>query len=183
MADDLTETTLTSKLEFKGRMLEVRTDTVKLPTGASSTREFIVHPGAVVILPIFDNGDILLERQFRYPLGRTFIELPAGKNEPGEDTLTTGQRELLEETGYVAASWIKLITLHPCIGYSDEAIDLYLAKGLEFRGAQLDAEEFLETFRLPLDQALERVRIGEITEVKTVIGLFWAEKLKLGLWS
>lgn len=182
MAEDLTETTLASQVEFKGRLLEVRTDTVRLPDGASSTREFIVHPGAVVILPVFDNGDILLERQFRYPLHRTFIELPAGKNEPGEDTLATGQRELLEETGYRAESWTKLITLHPCIGYSDEAIDLYLARDLQYQGAHLDAEEFLETFRLPLDAALERVRRGEITEVKTIIGLFWADRIQRGVW-
>ncbi|MCW5624088.1 MAG: NUDIX hydrolase [Burkholderiales bacterium] len=177
---DLTETTLTSDLRYRGRMLQVREDRVRLPDGGESGREYVVHPGAAVILPLFDDGTVLLERQFRYPVRMHCLELPAGKLDAGEAPLTTAKRELLEETGYEASDWQRLCTLHPCIGYSDEAIELFVARGLVRRGdQQLDAEEFLETLIVPLTDALAWVRDGRITDVKTIIGLFWAERLPL----
>jgi ADP-ribose pyrophosphatase len=180
---DFSEKKLASRVAYKGRLLEVREDDVRLPDGAQARREYIVHPGAALILPLFEDGSILLERQFRYPVGRHFYELPAGKLETGEPALETAKRELLEETGYVAAEWRDLGHVYPCIGYSNERIDFFLARGLEFRGARLDEGEFLETLRLPLQEGLEWVRSGRINEPKTIIGLFWAEKLLDGTWQ
>ena len=182
MNSDLTETQLSSKNVYDGRLLHVREDRVTLPNGKEATREYIVHPGAVVVVPLLENGDILMVRQFRYPLRHEFLELPAGKIDAGEDTLLCGQRELLEETGFVAGSWHYLTTLHPCIGYSDERILLYLARDLSERGHQRDEDEFLDNQRMPLAQALESVRDGRISDVKTIIGLFWAEKFIRQEW-
>ncbi|MEX0959920.1 MAG: NUDIX hydrolase [Burkholderiales bacterium] len=182
MSADFSEKKISSRVVYKGGLLEVREDDVRLPDGARARREYIVHPGAALILPLFEDGSVLLERQFRYPAGRHFYELPAGKLEPGEPALETAKRELLEETGYVASEWRELGHYYPCIGYSDERIDFFLARGLEFRGAQLDEGEFLETLRLPLAEGLEWVRDGRINEPKTIIGLFWAEKLLDGSW-
>ena len=208
---DLTEKQLSTQDVYDGRLLHVKEDQVILPNGKEATREYIVHPGAVVVVPLLDNGDVLLVRQFRYPLRREFYELPAGKIDAGEETLACGQRELLEETGFVAGSWHYLTTIHPCIGYSDERILIYLAQGLQQpptltlppepgreplpspplagesctlkgikRGGNsyaCDEDEFVENFYLPLPEALEWVRDGRISDVKTVIGLFWAEKI------
>lgn len=174
---DLTETELESETVFKGRLMHVKRDRVRLPNGGESTREYIVHPGAVVVIPVFDNGDLLLERQHRYPLHRDFIELPAGKIDPGEDDLTCAKRELEEETGYTASEWREVTTIYPCIGYSDERLAFYLAKGLQDGTHGRDPDEFLEIFRLPFAEAMQWVRDGRICETKTVIGLFWLEKM------
>lgn len=179
---DLTETEVETTVRFQGRMLEVREDQVRLPDGHIAGREYVVHPGAAVILPIFDDGSILLEHQYRYPLRQHFIELPAGKFEPGEPPLETAKRELREETGYVAREWQRLCTLHPCIGYSSEVVEVFIARGLEFVEAKLDDEEFLETLIVPLDDALEWIRTGRITEVKTQMALFWADRMRGG-WT
>lgn len=179
----LTETEISSKATYDGRLLHVREDRVKLPNGREATREYIVHPGAVVVAPLLENGDVLLVRQFRYPLRREFLELPAGKIDPGEDTLVCGQRELLEETGYVGAAWHYLTTIHPCIGYSDERILVYLAQELTEHGHRRDEDEFLENVRMPLAEALQGVREGRISDVKTMVGLFWAEKVVKGEWQ
>lgn len=179
---DFTEHRLTSTVRYRGRMLEVREDEVRLPDGNTARREYVVHPGAAVILPIFDDWSILLERQFRYPVGRHFYELPAGKLEPGEPHLETARRELLEETGYAATEWTRLCSLHPCIGYSDEVVEVFVARGLTFTERNLDDEEFLETLVVPLDEALDWIRQGRITEVKTQMALFWADRLRQG-WT
>ena len=179
---DLTEKQLSTRKVYDGRLLHVREDQVALPNGNTTTREYIVHPGAVVVVPLLDNGDVLMVRQFRYPVGREFHELPAGKIDAGEDTLACGQRELREETGYAAQDWKFLTTIHPCIGYSDERILLYLAQNLSEHGHRRDEDEFLENVRLPLDTAMEWVRDGRISDVKTIIGLFWAEKIRQGVW-
>ena len=176
----LTETQLSTRSVYQGKLLHVREDRVELPDGRQATREYIVHPGAVVVIPLLDNGDVVMERQFRYPLRRDLYELPAGKLDPDENPLSCGQRELLEETGYVARQWRFVATIHPCIGYSDESISLYLAEGLSLGQHQRDGDEFLEIFTIPLAEALEWVRTGRITDVKTVIGLFWAEKIIAG---
>ncbi len=170
---DLTEHTLESVTVFRGRLLHAKLDRVRLPNGKESTREYLVHPGAAVILPIFDNGDILLERQHRYPLRRDFLELPAGKFEADEAELACAQRELQEETGYVAAEWHYINTQYPCIGYSNERLVYFLARGLAHEGDNLDHDEFLEIIRLPFVEALEMVRDGRIDEAKTVMGLLW----------
>lgn len=180
---DFTETTLTSNTVFKGVLLHVLSDTVRLPDGGETVREYIRHPGAAMIIAFLDERTLLLERQFRYPLRRHFIELPAGKLEPGEDALTTAQRELKEECGYEAAKWRHLATLHPCIGYADERIELFLARELTHVGEALDEEEFLEVFPVAIDEALAWVRDGRITEAKAVTGLLWADRIARGEWS
>ena len=172
---DLSETFLEGEQVFSGRLLEVHRDRVRLPDGSEGVREYIRHPGAVAIVALFDDGRVLLERQFRYPLRREFIEIPAGKLEPGEEYLATAKRELLEETGYVAAEWRRLGLIHNAIGYSDEGIEIWLARGLELREQKLAEGEFLEVFSLPLAEAQAMARDGRITDVKTIAGLLWVE--------
>ena len=170
---DLTERFVSREPIFTGRLLDVRRDTVRMPDGALATREYIRHPGAVAILPFIAEGTVILERQYRYPLGREFLEIPAGKIEPGEGLLESAKRELLEETGYVALDWQRLTTIHNAIGYSDESIEIYAARGLEKRKQNLDEEEFLEILECPLAEAIAMVRDGRITDVKTMVALLW----------
>jgi len=182
VSSDFTEKKVSSRAAYRGRLLKVNEDEVSLPDGSTALREYVLHPGAAIILPVFDDGSVLLERQFRYPLGQHFYELPAGKLEADEPPLETAKRELLEETGYLAGEWRELGRFHPCIGYSDEQIDFFLARKLEFKGAQPDEGEFLETLRMPLAETLEWIRRGRITDGKTILGLFWAEKLLKENW-
>jgi ADP-ribose pyrophosphatase len=167
----LIETRVDSTDVFDGSLLHIRRDTVSLPDGGQATREYVVHPGAAMIVPVLPDGALLFERQFRYPLGRVFVEFPAGKVDADEDPLTTARRELTEETGYVAARWTHLATTHPIVSYSTEQIDIFLAEGLTHVGARLDAGEFLETFSATLDEALAWVDRGEITDGKTILGI------------
>ncbi len=180
---DLTEKKLDSQVMYNGGFIEVLKDAVLLPDGSTSTREYITHPGAVAMLALLDNGSLVMERQYRYPLHREFIELPAGKIDDGEDILVTAQRELLEETGYVASEWIHLTTAWPCIGYSDERMEYFLARGLKHVGSKLDDGEFLEVFELSLADAIEWIRLGKITDSKTIVGLFWLDKVLNGGWA
>lgn len=179
----LTEHELSSERVYDGSFLKVQRDLVTLPNGAVATREYFKHPGAVVILPLFDDGTVLLERQFRYPMNRVFIEFPAGKIDPGEDYLACAKRELLEETGYSADSWQFVCTLHNAISYSDEHLEIYLARGLHPGQASLDEGEFLDVYRAPVSELLEQVRSGMVTDVKTIIGAFWIEKILAGSWK
>jgi ADP-ribose pyrophosphatase len=179
----LRETRIDGETAYDGHFLKVSRDRVTLPDGAVTQREYIRHPGAVVILPLFDDGRVLLERQFRYPNDRVFIEFPAGKIDPGEESLATAKRELLEETGYTATDWHFVCTIHNAIAYSDEHLDLFLARGLTAGEAQLDEGEFLETFTATVPELLQMVKAGEITDVKTVIGTFWLEKFADGTWT
>jgi ADP-ribose pyrophosphatase len=152
-------------------------DEVRTPDGKTARREYVRHPGAVVMIPMLDEHTVVLVRQFRYPLRRHFYELPAGKIEPGEAPLQTAGRELREECGYEAASWRRLTTLDPCIGYSDERIELYLAQGLTGVERAPEEGEFLDVVTLRLQVALEWIRSGRITDVKTIVGVLWADKL------
>jgi ADP-ribose pyrophosphatase len=180
---DLKETRLDGELVYDGKFLKVTRDRISLPDGSITHREYIRHPGAVVILPLFDDGTVLLERQFRYPLDRVFIEYPAGKIDPGEDHLACAKRELEEETGYTATDWHFLCTIHNAIAYSDEHLDIYLARNLVAGEAKLDAGEFLETYTATVPELLAQVKSGAITDVKTIIGTFWLEKILAGDWK
>ena len=180
---DFTETPISSKVVFDGVLLKVIEDTVRLPDGKHTVREYIRHPGACMMIAFLDEHTILMERQYRYPLHRHFIELPAGKIEHGEDPLETAKRELREECGYEARQWRHLATLHPCIGYADEHIELYLARDLTHVGHALDEGEFLEVFPMRIDEALQWVRDGRITEAKAVTGLLWADRIARGEWA
>ena len=180
---DFTEATLSSRSVFDGKLLKVIEDRVRLPNGNESVREYIRHPGACMMIAFLDERTLLFERQYRYPLRRHFIELPAGKIDPGEDPLRTAQRELQEECGYVAADWRHLGTLHPSIGYADEHIEIYLARDLTHVGHALDDGEFLEVFTLTIAEGLEWVRDGRITEPKAITGLLWADKIVRGEWK
>jgi ADP-ribose pyrophosphatase len=168
---DLTEHFAAGELVYDGALLKVRRDQVRLPDGSTGAREYIRHPGAVAIVPLFDDGSVLLERQFRYPHGREFIEIPAGKLEPGEPPLETAKRELAEETGHVAAQWTRLGVIHPAIAYTDEVIHLFVARRMTRRERKLDQGEFLECLTMPLDEALRMIRDGEITDAKSVAAL------------
>ena len=173
MSDDahLIETKVSSEQVFDGRLLHVRRDTVRLPDGGLATREYVVHPGAVLIVPVLPDGRLVVERQYRYPVGRVLIEFPAGKLDPGEAELATAQRELAEEAGLAAARWTPLGRIHSVVGYSNEAIDFYVAEELTHVGAKLDAGEFLEICTMSLDEMLAALDRGEITDAKTVAAL------------
>lgn len=180
MLDDshLIELEVSSETVFEGALLHVRKDVVRLPNGKQSIREYIRHPGAVVVLALLDNGNLIFERQFRYPLRRVFLELPAGKIDAGEEILLTAQRELLEETGYGAREWQHLGVMHPCIGYSDERIEIFVARGLHLSGEkQLDHNEFLDVIELSPGAARAAVLAGGITDAKTITALYWLDRL------
>jgi ADP-ribose pyrophosphatase len=173
---DFTETEVSSRLAYDGGLLKVKRDEVRLPDGGTAWREYVLHPGAVMVLAFVDEDTILLERQYRYPKQRHFIELPAGKLEPGEPPLETAKRELIEECGFEAADWAKVTTIDPCIGYSNEVIHLYAARGLKHVGAKLDVGEHLEVFEARIGDAVEWVRDGTITDTKTMIGILWCAR-------
>ena len=171
-ADRLAETTIASEEVFDGVLLKVRRDRVRLPDGNTAVRECIRHPGAVLILAQRDDERILFVRQFRYPVGHALLELPAGRIDPGEALLDCARRELIEETGFEAGEWQRLGMIHPCVGYSDERIEIFLARGLVEVGAQPDADEFLEILHLGIDEAERAVRDGRISDAKTLCALF-----------
>ncbi len=180
---NLDEEKLESQIIHQGLFFDVYRDKVRLPDNETSLREYIRHPGAVVVLPMLDDGRLLLERQFRYPLDRVFLEFPAGKIDRGETPLTCAKRELMEETGYTASGWQFVCTVHNAIGYSDEVLYIYLAKRLQPGKDSPDAEEFIETFSVTLPQLLEWVKAGQVTDAKTIIGAFWLEKIQAGQWE
>jgi ADP-ribose pyrophosphatase len=167
----LIETRVSSEPVYQGKLLHVRRDDVRLPDGSLATREYVVHPGAVLVVPVLADGRLVIERQYRYPLQRVFVEFPAGKLDPGESPLATGVRELEEEAGYTAREWTHLGVIHPLLSYSTEVIEIYVAEGLEHVGAKLDHGEFLEVGIMSVEEMLFAVDRGEITDAKTVTAL------------
>jgi len=167
----LVETRVDSDVVFAGKLLHVRSDRVRLPDGHVAVREYIVHPGAVLVVPVLSDGRLVVERQFRYPLNRVMLEFPAGKLEPGEDPLETAKRELIEEAGYSAARWTSLGRVHTVVSYSTEAIDFFLAEELTHVGRNLDHGEFLDIETVALPELLDTLARGGITDVKTVAAL------------
>ena len=168
---------------FKGRLLDVRRDIVAMPDGAQALREYVVHPGAAVVVPVLDDGRLVMERQFRYPLGRSMLEFPAGKLDAGEPPLQCAQRELAEETGYRARQWAVAGVLHNAVGYSTEVIHILFARGLNAGAQALDDGELIDIALLneaELDAAAAR---GELTDAKTLIALMWLQKWRSGAWT
>ena len=166
---------------YGGIFLNMKRDQVRLPDGELAAREYLTHPGAVAVLALLDDGRVLLERQYRYPIAKACIEIPAGKLEIGEDHLLCAQRELEEETGYTARKWSYIRRIHPVISYSTEFIDIYLAEDLVPGNSHLDDEEFLDVFAAPLEQLLAWIEEGEITDVKTTISAYWLDRYCRGL--
>lgn len=180
--DPLEERQTASVEILKGHFLHAFRDTVELPDGRPATREFIVHPGAVMVIALLDDGRLLMERQYRYPMHRVMTEFPAGKLDPGEASLACAQRELWEETGYRAREWARAGTLHPVISYSTEHIDIWFARGLVAGERQLDAGEFLEVFTATPDEVLGWCFDGTVTDSKTLIGMLWLQNWQAGRW-
>ena len=172
---------------LSGRFLQVFSDQVTLPDGKTTFREYIVHPGAVMVIPLLTDGQgytrVVLECQFRYPVDQVMIELPAGKRDGQEDLLLCAQRELREETGYTATQWAHAGVLHPCISYSTEYIDIWFAQGLQAGPRQLDAGEFLDVFSASTDEFFAWCREGRITDAKTLTGALWLQNYLSGAWS
>ena len=166
---------------YRGIFLKMKRDRVALPNGQEAVREYLTHPGAVAILALLDDGRVILERQYRYPIAKACIEIPAGKLDPNENPLLCAQRELEEETGYTAKKWSYIRRIHPVISYSTELIDIYLAEELIPGPSKLDDEEFLDVFAAPLEQLIAWVEEGEITDVKTTISAYWLDRYRRGL--
>jgi ADP-ribose pyrophosphatase len=180
--EHLIETALTSEDILRGDFLHARRDVVRLPDGLQATREYIVHPGAVMIIAQLDDGRLVLERQYRYPMHAVMIEFPAGKLDAGEDPLFCARRELLEETGYTARQWARAGVLHPVISYSTEFIDIWFARDLSLGERKLDAGEFLDVFTATPAELSAWCRDGQITDAKTLTGALWLQNVLLGAW-
>ena len=174
---ELTEKTLTSREVYRGRILRVREDTVRLPNGKTAEREVAEHPGGVRILAL-DGGDVLLVRQYRYAFSRVLSEIPAGKRELGEEPFVTAQRELREEIGATAGKWTELGALIASPGCYGEVLYLYMAQELTFGDTHPDEDEFLDVVRMPFDRAVELCMTGELTDAKTVIALLKGKLLR-----
>jgi len=184
MADEhLREELVSSQQVYRGHFLDVRRDEVRLPDGSLAGREYVVHPGAVMIVPLLDDGRLVVERQFRYPMGRVMREFPAGKLDAGEPPLHCAVRELLEETGYRAREWARAGILHNAIAYSNEGIEVWFARGLELGERRLDAGEFLDVEIASLAELEDQAQRGELTDAKTLIGLLWLQNWHSGRWQ
>jgi ADP-ribose pyrophosphatase len=183
----LIEQKVSGESVFQGNFLNVFRDVVKLPSENITTREYVVHPGAVMVIPLLEdaqgNIQLVLERQFRYPMGQVMVEFPAGKLDAGEPTFVCAQRELFEETGYSAAQWARAGVLHPVISYSTEFIEIWFARGLTLGERQLDADEFLDVFTVSPTEFFEWCREGRVTDAKTLTGALWLQNFLSGGWS
>jgi len=178
----LIETQVSSEEILGGHFLQVRRDTVRLPDGTHVAREYVVHPGAVMIVAQLDDGQLVLERQYRHPMRAVMLEFPAGKLDPGEASLACAQRELLEETGYTARQWAWAGVLHPVISYSTEFIDIWFARGLTLGARKLDAGEFLDVFTASPAELLAWCGNGRVTDAKTLTGVLWLQNVLSGMW-
>jgi ADP-ribose pyrophosphatase len=186
MDTHLVETRLESRQLIKGNFLQAFEDVVRLPDGSTATREYIVHPGAVMVIPLIEDANgvcgVVLERQFRYPVGRIMVEFPAGKLDPGESVQVCAERELREETGYSAHHWARAGLMHPVIAYSTEFIDVWFARGLTTGAQQLDTGEFLEVFTATPGELLQWCFDGKVTDAKTLTGALWLQNMLSGSW-
>ena len=186
MSDDhLIERRVHQEELLRGHFLHVLRDTVQLPNQNLATREYVVHPGAVMVIPMLDTSDglrLVMERQFRYPVGQVMTEFPAGKLDPGEDPWLCAQRELLEETGYTARQWARAGVLHPVISYSTEVIEIWFAKDLSLGQRQLDQDEFLDVFTATPVELMAACQQGLLTDAKTLTGLLWLQNVQSGQW-
>ena len=186
MSDDhLIEHRVHQEELLRGRFLHAFRDTVRLPNQNLATREYVVHPGAVMVIPMLDTPEglrLVMERQFRYPVGQVMTEFPAGKLDPGEDPWLCAQRELLEETGYTARQWARAGVLHPVIAYSTEVIEIWFAKDLSLGERQLDTDEFLDVFTASPAELMAACQQGLLTDAKTLTGLLWLQNVQSGQW-
>ena len=187
MSDDLREARVKGQEILKGGFLHAFRDEVRLPDGTLTQREYIVHPGAVMIVPLLQGeggaAQLVLERQYRYPVQQEIIEFPAGKLDPGEDTLACAQRELREETGYTAREWARAGVLHPVVSYSTEFIEVWFARGLTLGERRLDEGEFLDVFTASPEQLYAWCRDSQVTDAKTLIGALWLQNVQRGDWA
>lgn len=185
MAQDkhLVETVTATEQLLKGHFLHIVRDTVRLPDGAPATREYVKHPGAVAVVPLLDDGRIVLERQYRHPIGEVMIEIPAGKLDAGETPLACARRELLEETGYVAREWAYAFTMHPTVAYSDEFIQIWFARGLQLTERRLDAGEFLDVFTATPEEFLAWCQQDKVRDSKTLASAVWLQNVLAGTWK
>jgi ADP-ribose pyrophosphatase len=179
----LKEEGISSELLFQGNFLQAKRDTVRLPDGHTATREYVIHPGAVVVVPLLDDGRLVLERQYRYPVGRVMTEFPAGKLDAGESPLVCGQRELLEETGYTAREWAYAGLMHLAVGYSTEIIHIFFARGLTLGDRQLDHGEFVDVFTATPQELFDGCRDGRVTDAKTHSCMVWLQNVLSGAWT
>jgi ADP-ribose pyrophosphatase len=178
----LREHTVQGKQVYQGHFLDVRCDQVRLPDGKIATREYIVHPGAVMAVPLLDDGRLIVVRQYRYPLGRVMLEFPAGKIDAGEPPLICASRELSEETGYRATQWARAGVLHNALAYSNEGIEVWFARGLVAGEQRLDEGEFLDVETATLDELMQAAGSGKLTDAKTLVGLLWLQNWHNGQW-
>ena len=178
----LTEVTLRSETVYQGHFLHVRRDAVRLPGGAETVREYVVHPGAVMVIALLDDGQVVMERQYRYPLQRAMLEFPAGKLDPGEGSWACAQRELQEETGYRAREWARAGVLHPVISYATEFIDIWFARDLQAGERRLDEGEFLDVLSVSPADLWAACRDGVVTDAKTLTGALWLQNVLSGAW-
>lgn len=181
--DHLIERLVAGETVFRGAFFDVRRDRVLLPTGAEATREYMVHPGAVMVVPIADDGRLVMERQYRHPVQRVMLEFPAGKLDPGEPPFACAVRELIEETGYSAREWARCGLMHTAIGCSTEAIEIWFARGLQCGDANLDAGEHLDVLLIAEDELERGIADGSVTDVKTLVGLLWLKNWRCGRWK
>lgn len=176
----LRETTVSSQTVYQGNFLQLKRDEVALPDGGQALREYVIHPGAVMIVALLPDGRLVMERQYRYPVRQTMIEFPAGKLDAGEGGLACAQRELLEETGYRARRWAKAGVMHPVIGYATEVIEVWFADDLTLGERHLDAGEFLDVFTATQDELESWMQSGLLTDAKTIVGMMWLQRWRSG---